>query len=81
MILQFLWDILQAILLASIALFPTWSPPSNPTGGFATLQAANIVIPLDVLAICAGSTVALLGIGLTVWVVMKVVNLIRGSGA
>lgn len=80
MIGQILWDLLELIILAGLALFPTWEPPVN-TPAWSALSAANMVLPLDVWSVCMGVTLAAMGAGLLVWVIMKALNLVRGSGA
>jgi len=53
--------------------------PSSP--GFGVLAAANVVLPVDVFLNAAGVAVAIMTAGLAYWVVMKVINIVRGSGA
>lgn len=80
MILGGLFELLKALIMAALALFPSWEPPKN-TPSWSALSAANIVLPLDTWAMLSGLTVAVMGTALVVWAVMKAVNLIRGSGA
>lgn len=80
MIITGLLKLLNLIVIAALALFPTYEPPKN-TPAWTALSAANIVLPLDTWAMLSGATVAVMGAGLLVWVVMKAINLVRGSGA
>lgn len=80
MIIGGLLQLLNIIVLAAVSLFPTYQPPiSSPS--FTALSAANIVLPLDTWAMLSGATVAVMTAGLLFWVVMKALNLVRGSGA
>jgi hypothetical protein len=80
MLLEGLFAFLKVFLTAALSLFPTYEPPLE-SPAFAALSAANIVLPIDTWAMLSGVTVAVMATGLLVWVVMKAVNLIRGSGA
>lgn len=80
MILGALWDLLKVIVMAALSLFPNWTPPTN-SASWTALSAANIVLPLDTWATLSGLTVAVMGSGLLIWVVMKALNLVRGAGA
>lgn len=80
MIITGLLKLLNVIVVAALALFPTYEPPTG-SPGFTALSAANIVLPLDTWAMLSGATVAVMSSGLLVWVVMKAINIVRGSGA
>lgn len=80
MIIAGLLKLLNVIVLAALFLFPNYEIPTG-SPGFTALSAANIVLPLDTWATLSGATIAVMGAGLLVWVVMKAVNLVRGSGA
>jgi hypothetical protein len=82
-VLQVVVDALVNIVLTIVdivmAFFVPWTPPDGP--GLSVLAAANVVLPLDTLATLFGVTLAFTLAALAVWGVMKVVNLVRGSGA
>lgn len=80
MIIGGLLKLLNIIVVAALAGFPNWEPPTN-SPAWSALSAANIVLPLDTWATLSGATVAVMGISLSIWVIMKAVNLVRGSGA
>lgn len=80
MLVELLAALLNGIVMAALLLFPNYTPPTG-SPGFTALSAANIVLPLDTWAMLSGATIAIMGAGLLVWVVMKAVNLVRGSGA
>lgn len=80
MIIEGLIKLFNLIIVAALALFPNYRLPTG-SPGFAALSAANIVLPLDTWAMLSGATVAIMFAGLSVWVLMKAINLVRGSGA
>lgn len=76
-VLSFMFGIIEA----SFLLLPsgTVTLPQGP--GWSVLAAANVVLPIDVFLTAAGVATSVMTLGLSYWVVMKVVNLVRGSGA
>lgn len=80
MLITGLLKLLNVLVVVVLAAFPNWSPPTG-SPGFTALSAANIVLPLDTWAMLSGATVAVMASALTIWVVMKAFNAIRGSGA
>jgi hypothetical protein len=79
MVVDALVNIILAIVDIVMAFFVPWTPPDGPA--LSVLSAANVVLPLDTLANLFGVTLAFSLAALGVWGVMKVVNLVRGSGA
>lgn len=75
MITDALLDMVEALINAAFALFPSWTPDLG------VLPAVNVFLPVDYLALAFGVALAAAQAGLTIWAVMKVVNLLRGSGA
>lgn len=80
MIGEILWKLIESIILAGLLLFPTWEPPTS-SPAWSAISAANMVLPLDVWSVLMGLTLAAMGAGMLVWVIMKALNLVRGSGA
>jgi hypothetical protein len=76
-ILDFFFGLIEGLFI----LLPEGnvSLPSSP--GFSVLAAANVVLPIDVFLTVGGVAVGVMTAGLAYWVVMKVVNIVRGSGA
>lgn len=70
---------LVALVGVVFSLFPTWAPPSG--AGLSAFAAANIVLPLDTISVLMGVTAGFMIAGGTIWVIMKAINLVRGSGA
>lgn len=80
MILTALIDILVLLVTGVLSLFPDYVPPLQ-SPQWAALSAANIVLPLDTWAMLSGATVAIMGLSLLIWAVMKIFNMFRGAGA
>lgn len=76
-ILDFFFGVIEAMFI----LLPSgeFVLPSSP--GFGVLAAANVVLPVDVFLNASGVAVAIMTAGLAYWAIMKVINLVRGSGA
>jgi hypothetical protein len=79
MLLQLFLQFINLLVVGAIAFFPEYTLPAGPA--LSALSAANIVLPLDVWSLTMGATVSVMGVGLLVWVVMKAINILRGSGA
>jgi len=79
MITDALLEIVFGIVAGIALLFPTYSPPPGP--GLTMFAAANIVLPLSTIATLFGWSLAAMIASGTIWLVMKVVNVVRGSGA
>jgi|FaiFalDrversion2_1042247.scaffolds.fasta_scaffold31006_2 hypothetical protein len=68
-------DLVEGLIRAVLALFPRWSPDVS------WLAPVNVFLPVDTLSLVLGVMWGFVGAGLVVWGVMKVANLLRGSGA
>ena len=82
MITDALLTILFGLIDLVISLLPDGASVAAPeTPAWGLLSAANTVIPIDYILTALGVAVPLMLAGLAFWGVMKVINLIRGSGA
>lgn len=81
MVTDAILDFLFGVVEATFVLLPQGSVslPSGP--GWSVLAAANVVLPIDVFLTASGVAVSVMTVGLAYWAVMKVLNLVRGSGA
>lgn len=68
-------NMVQALASAAFALFPTWTPDLG------VLPVVNLFLPVDYLSVAFGIVLAFGQVGLVIWGIMKVVNVVRGSGA
>lgn len=76
MITDAILDMVEGLIRLVLLLFPEWTPP-----GVQALAPVNVFLPLDWLAWAFGVVWGMASAGLVVWGVMKVANLLRGSGA
>jgi hypothetical protein len=75
MIADAILDMVEGLIRLVFSLFPTWTPDVR------ALAPLNVFLPLDWLAWALGVMWAFAGAGLAVWGLMKIANLLRGSGA
>lgn len=82
MIVDALFDLLFGLLDAGLSLLPSGAGlvlPGTPL--WSVLSTANVVLPVDLFLITLGFSVQVMTVGLVYWGIMKVLNLLRGSGA
>ena len=78
MIISGLMKLLNALLAVLLVGLPDYEPPQSV--GLSVLAAADFVLPLSELGLAFGALVAYATASLIWMGVMKVVNLVRGSG-
>lgn len=82
MVTDAILDFLFGLIEATFVLLPDGSGIALPESpGFSVLAAANVVLPIDVFLNVSGVAVSVMTVGLAYWGIMKVINLVRGSGA
>jgi hypothetical protein len=75
MVTDAILDMVEALIRAVLSLFPAWTPDVG------ALVPVNAFLPVDWLAWALGIGWGMAGAGLTIWGIMKIANLLRGSGA
>jgi hypothetical protein len=76
MITDAILDILFTAFNALFALFPSYTLPQSP--GLSMLAAANIVLPIDTFVTLMTGSIAFVFVGLGVWLIDRLIRLIRG---
>lgn len=82
MVTDALLSLVFGLIDAAFFLLPDGSGIDiEQVGGYNLLAVANVVLPIDHALSLLGIAGAIMTVGLTYWVIMKALNLLRGSGA
>lgn len=82
MITDAIFDVFFGVINAAFSLLPSGAGlviPGSPS--WSVLATANLILPIDYVLVLFGVASGFMTVGLVYWGVMKVFNMIRGSGA